>query len=180
MQTHVDIAIAGGGPVGLAIARMLIARGMSAQRIALIDAKSLATAAEDPRSVALSYGSRQLLEPIHGWPLSSTAIREIHISRRGSLGRTLIESNEYQLPAHTMGFGIKGCINWRSDFVRNYRDYKASNFKASELSWLWSINRGIMTPPGQDDQWLISLAHGQREIDILVEDFRELAQALRA
>ncbi len=88
--------------------------------------------------------------------------------------------DEYQLPAHTMGFGIKGCINWKSDFVRNYRDYKASNFKASELSWLWSMNRGIMTPPGQDDQWLISLAHGQREIDILVEDFRELAAALRA
>ena len=99
MQTHVDIAIAGGGPVGLAIASMLIARGMSAQHIALIDAKSLATAAEDPRSVALSYGSRQLLEPVHGWPLSSTAIREIHISRRGSLGRTLIEASEYQLPA---------------------------------------------------------------------------------
>jgi glutamate-1-semialdehyde 2,1-aminomutase len=87
--------------------------------------------------------------------------------------------DEYQLPAHTMGFGIKGCINWRSEFVRNYRDYKDSNFKASELSWLWSLNRGIMTPPGQDDQWLISLAHGQREIDILVEDFRGLAEALR-
>lgn len=99
MHTDVDIAIAGGGPVGLAIAGMLMSRGMSAQRIALIDAKPLVNAAEDPRSVALSYGSRQLLEPIHGWPLAATAIREIHISRRGSFGRTLIEANEYQLPA---------------------------------------------------------------------------------
>jgi glutamate-1-semialdehyde 2,1-aminomutase len=27
---------------------------------------------------------------------------------------------------------------------------------------------------------LISLAHGQKEIDLLVEDFREFAKALRA
>ena len=88
--------------------------------------------------------------------------------------------NEYELPAHTVGFGIKGCITWSVDPVRNYRDYKATDFKIAELSWLWSLNRGIITPPGLDEQWLISLAHTQNEIDILVEDFRELAAALRA
>jgi 2-octaprenyl-6-methoxyphenol hydroxylase len=99
MQTQVDIAIAGGGPVGLAIAGMLIARGINAKKIALIDAKSLSAAAEDPRSVALSYGSQQLLAQIHGWPTTATPIQEIHISRRGSFGRTLIEAAEYKLPA---------------------------------------------------------------------------------
>jgi glutamate-1-semialdehyde 2,1-aminomutase len=64
--------------------------------------------------------------------------------------------------------------------VRNYRDYKATDFKVAELSWLWSLNRGIITPPGLDEQWLISLAHEQNEIDILVEDFRQIAEALRA
>lgn len=86
---------------------------------------------------------------------------------------------EYELPAHTVGFGVKGCITWSTTPVRNYRDYKATDFKIAELSWLWSINRGIMTPPGLDEQWLISLAHGQKEIDILVEDFRSLAAAIR-
>ena len=88
--------------------------------------------------------------------------------------------NEYELPAHTVGFGIKGCITWSIDPVRNYRDYKATDFKVAELSWLWSLNRGIITPPGLDEQWLISLAHEQNEIDILVEDFRQLSVALRA
>ena len=87
--------------------------------------------------------------------------------------------SEYELPAHTIGFGVKGCITWSTTPVRNYRDYKATDFKIAELSWLWSINRGIMTPPGLDEQWLISLAHGQKEIDILVEDFRSLAAAIR-
>jgi glutamate-1-semialdehyde 2,1-aminomutase len=86
---------------------------------------------------------------------------------------------EYELPAHTVGFGVKGCITWATQPVRNYRDYKATDFKIAELSWLWSINRGIMTPPGLDEQWLISLAHGQKEIDLLVEDFRSLAAAIR-
>jgi glutamate-1-semialdehyde 2,1-aminomutase len=86
---------------------------------------------------------------------------------------------EYELPAHTVGFGVKGCITWATEPVRNYRDYKATDFKIAELSWLWSINRGIMTPPGLDEQWLISLAHGQKEIDLLVEDFRSLAAAIR-
>ena len=88
--------------------------------------------------------------------------------------------NEYELPAHTVGFGVKGCITWSPEPVRNYRDYKATNFKVAELSWLWSINRGIITPPGLDEQWLISLAHGQKEIDILVDDFAELAKTLRS
>jgi len=87
--------------------------------------------------------------------------------------------SEYELPAHTIGFGVKGCITWSTTPVRNYRDYKSTDFKIAELSWLWSINRGIMTPPGLDEQWLISLAHGQKEIDILVEDFRSLAAAIR-
>ena len=86
----------------------------------------------------------------------------------------------YELPAHTVGFGVKGCITWSVDPVRNYRDYKATNFEIAELSWLWSLNRGIITPPGLDEQWLISLAHTQTEIDLLVEDFRELAIALRS
>jgi glutamate-1-semialdehyde 2,1-aminomutase len=87
---------------------------------------------------------------------------------------------EFQLPAHTVGFGVKGCVTWSKDPVRNYRDYKATDFAIAELSWLWSINRGIITPPGLDEQWLISLAHGQKEIDLLVEDFRAFAVALRS
>ena len=87
---------------------------------------------------------------------------------------------EYQLPAHTVGFGVKGCVTWSTQPVRNYRDYKATDFGIAEAHWLFALNRGIITPPGLDEQWLISLAHGQTEIDLLVEDFREFAIALRA
>lgn len=87
---------------------------------------------------------------------------------------------EYQLPAHTVGFGVKGCVTWSTTPLLNYRDYQQqTNFDIAELSWLFSLNRGIITPPGLDEQWLVSLAHSQKEIDLLVENFHELAQALR-
>ena len=85
----------------------------------------------------------------------------------------------YELPAHTVGFGVKGCVTWSDTPVRNYRDYKATDFQIAELSFIWSLNHGIMTPPGLDEQWLISLAHGQAEIDFMVNDFSELAKTLR-
>ena len=88
--------------------------------------------------------------------------------------------DQYELPAHTVGFGVKGCITWSVDPVRNYRDYKATDFEVAELSWLWSLNRGIITPPGLDEQWLVSLAHTEHEMNILVKDFEEFAAALRA
>ncbi len=88
--------------------------------------------------------------------------------------------DQYQLPAHTVGFGVKGCVTWSTAPVRNYRDYKATDFGVAEAHWLFALNRGIITPPGLDEQWLISLAHTQTEIDILVDDFAEFAKALRA
>ena len=76
--------------------------------------------------------------------------------------------------------GIKGCITWSTTPVRNYRDYKATDFRLAELSWLWGVNRHILTPPGLDEQWLVSLAHTDEDMAVLVSDFRELAEALRA
>ncbi len=86
----------------------------------------------------------------------------------------------HELPAHTVGFGVKGCVTWSSTAVRNYRDYKATDFGLAELSWLWGVNRGVLTPPGLDEQWLVSLAHTDEDMAILVDDFRQLAEALRA
>jgi len=87
---------------------------------------------------------------------------------------------EHELPAHTVGFGVKGAVTWSPTPVRNYRDFKRIDFGLAELSWLWWLNRGILTPPGMDDQWLVSLAHTNQDMDLLVTGFQELANALRA
>ena len=94
-----DVAICGAGPVGMALAALLARRGMLGARIALIDAKTLAAAMTDPRSIALSYGSRMLLEEIGAWPVPATAIHQIHVSRRGQFGRSMIDRAEQDVPA---------------------------------------------------------------------------------
>lgn len=96
-----DIAICGAGPVGLAAALLLQRQGVAGGRIAVLDARSAEQAAADPRSIAISYGSRQILEQLGAWPLAPAAdeIHQIHVSRRGHFGRTLIEREELQVPA---------------------------------------------------------------------------------
>lgn len=93
------ILICGAGPVGISTAALLIARGLAPGSIVLIDAKTLPQTAADPRSIALSHGSQQILQEIGAWPIESNPIKQIHVSRRGHFGRTLIDCAEYDLPA---------------------------------------------------------------------------------
>ena len=107
MEPHkdtIDVAICGAGPVGLALAAMLAQRGVAGKRIALIDARALGQAISDPRSIALAWGSRELLEEVGAWPLlagsfAATPIHTIHVSRRGHFGRSLMDRDEHRLDA---------------------------------------------------------------------------------
>lgn len=95
-----DVTIVGAGPVGLALAAWLARRSASAAlSVALVDARDPEAAAGDPRAIAISEGSRMLLEPFGAWPADATAIERIHVSQRGRFGRTLIERDEHGLPA---------------------------------------------------------------------------------
>ena len=67
--------------------------------------------------------------------------------------------DEAGLPAHTIRLGAKGCITWSEEPIKNYRDYKATDFDIAFAQWMHGINRGILLPPGLDEQWLISVAH---------------------
>jgi len=102
MEQHhdnLDVAICGAGPVGLALAALLVRRGIEGSRIALIDARALGQAISDPRSIALAWGSRQLLEEVGAWAFPATPIHTIHVSRRGQLGRSLLDRSEHRLDA---------------------------------------------------------------------------------
>jgi 2-octaprenyl-6-methoxyphenol hydroxylase len=97
-----DVAICGAGPVGLALAALLARRGVPGERIVLVDGKALGQAISDPRSIALAWGSRMLLDDLNAWPdvsASSTPIHEIHVSRRGHLGRSMMDRLDHGLDA---------------------------------------------------------------------------------
>ncbi len=84
------------------------------------------------------------------------------------------------LPAHTVEFGAKGCITWSTDRVRNYRDYKATDFDLAFAQWMHGINRGILLPPGLDEQWLISVMHTEADAMRYADVFGEFVDELIA
>ena len=71
--------------------------------------------------------------------------------------------DEAGLPAHTVQFGAKGCITWAPVPIRNYRDYKATDFDLAFAQWIHGINRGVLLPPGLDEQWLVSMMHTEAD-----------------
>ncbi len=107
----VDLAICGAGPIGAAFALFLRERGVEADRIALIDARTAEAAAADDRMIAISHGSATLLARLGAWRPGieprATAIDAIHVSHRGHFGRTVIDRHDYGVPAlgHVIRYG---------------------------------------------------------------------------
>lgn len=77
------IAIVGAGPVGLALA-LLVARNLPNAQVSLFDARSAAhDVGGDPRTLALSLGSVQLLERLQAWDAAlAEPIREVRVSQQ--------------------------------------------------------------------------------------------------
>jgi 2-octaprenyl-6-methoxyphenol hydroxylase len=96
--SHFDAVVIGGGPVGAAAALELHAAGFG---VLLIEARAAATPASDERPLALSYGSRLILERLGIWDAlaPATAIARIHVSQRGRFGRAVLSATEASLPA---------------------------------------------------------------------------------
>ena len=89
-----DVAVIGAGPVGATLAALAAGHGLD---IALFEARPAPSG--EQRILALSHGSRDILEEARAWPIPAAAITSIHISQKGGPGRTLLEASEMALPA---------------------------------------------------------------------------------
>ena len=91
-----DIVIQGGGPVGLACAAWCLQKFPEA-KLALLDrnpANDADLTAADTRGVALSHGSKLLLDTINAWPTECADIHRVHVSQVGRFGRALMTREE--------------------------------------------------------------------------------------
>ncbi len=86
--------------------------------------------------------------------------------------------SKYDLPAHTITRGVKGCITWSKEPIRNYRDYKETDFEIAYAQWIYGINRGILLPPGLDEQWLVSVQHSEEDCQTHVDMLEAFAVEL--
>lgn len=99
-----DVAVVGGGPVGCALALLLARAGA---RVALLDARRWDDPARDPRLLALSWGSRLILEQAGAWQhiAGATPIEAVHVTEAGRFGSTVITPDDAGVPA--LGYVIE-------------------------------------------------------------------------
>lgn len=108
MKLSSDILIVGGGPVGATLALALQKKDIA---VTVLEARAAGASHGDQRALALSYGSRLILERLGLWQQlepHSTPINTIHISQRGSLGRTRLQAREHGQAAlgYVVAYGV--------------------------------------------------------------------------
>ena len=86
--------------------------------------------------------------------------------------------DEYELPGYAINVGPKGCVMFTPQRVTNYRDFIGLDSELWGASFFYLANRGILLPPGPDDQWTLSVQHTEADIDRYVEVFGEFAAEL--
>jgi glutamate-1-semialdehyde 2,1-aminomutase len=86
---------------------------------------------------------------------------------------------EHDLPWHVVTAGAKGCICFRRDPVRDYRDFLAVDGRLGHAHWLVQHNGGVFLPPwGKVEQWLLSVQHTDGDVERFLDNVAGLAARL--
>jgi glutamate-1-semialdehyde 2,1-aminomutase len=162
-------AICGGLPGG--------AVGMTDELAALIDdgrVKQQGTFNGNPLTMAAAQAT--LIDV-----LTPAAYSQLHAANDKLMGGCERIIAEYELPAHTVGMGSKGCVTFASEPVREYRDYLTKiHHDLSDLAWLYHMNHGIFMTPGRDEEWTLSVAHTGDHLARYLDAFEAFARDVTA
>ena len=83
------------------------------------------------------------------------------------------------LTAYVDGAGANGALMFYPNRVRNYRDWYHVDEDVWTHYWFAMANRGVIAQPyWWDEQWTLSVAHTEADIDRHLEVFAEIAPAL--
>jgi glutamate-1-semialdehyde 2,1-aminomutase len=86
--------------------------------------------------------------------------------------------DEHGLPGYAINVGAKGAVLFSPARITNYRDFIGLDEALWSAFYFFLANRGILLPPGPDEQWTLSVAHTDADIDRHVEVFGAFAAEL--
>ena len=73
--------------------------------------------------------------------------------------------------------GAKGCVIFAAEPLREYRDYLTKvDGELSTLAWLYHMNHGIFMTPGVEEEWTLSIAHSDDDVERYVNAFETFAR----
>jgi 2-octaprenyl-6-methoxyphenol hydroxylase len=149
--------------------------------VTVLEARSLGAAHSESRALALSFGSRRILEKLGLWGAliaQATPINSIHVSQKGSLGRTQLHAHDYHQQAlgYVLSYGVLSAaldraIEDAKPLVNFIFEASASNiaYAASQATVTYThsgVAHNISSP-------LVVLADGGRTLDELAGLSRE-------
>ena len=95
---------------------------------------------------------------------------------RSSLDATIAQ---YGYGWHVVSVGGKGCVTFKREPVREFRDFLTIDDRLGHLHWLMQHNGGVFLPPwGKVEQWLLSVQHDEDDVDRFARNFARLAEAV--
>lgn len=141
---------------------------------------------------AIADGRYEQVGTFNGNPLAMAATRATlsevltdesyaHLNRLAGDLRARLASviAEHGVDWHVVSVGAKGCVTFRKEPVREYRDFLQIDDRLGHLHWLMQHNGGVFLPPwGKVEQWLLSVQHDTADVDRFVANFARLAAAV--
>jgi glutamate-1-semialdehyde 2,1-aminomutase len=118
-------------------------------------------AAEATLTQVLTEDAYRTLESANSWLLSACD--------------DIIE--HYGLPCYSEGLGAKGCVIFAPEPIREYRDYLTKvDAELATLAWLYHMNNGVFMTPGVEEEWTISIAHTEADLQRFVDALEAFAK----
>ncbi|MEO8898174.1 MAG: aspartate aminotransferase family protein [Candidatus Dormibacter sp.] len=110
--------------------------------------------------------------------LTPAAYSQLDALAEGLQGGLAAVIAEHELPFHVLTLAARGCVTYRRDRVRNYRDYLEIDKAVPYLSWLYQSNRGVLMAPGAEENWTLSVQHSEADARRYIDNFGEFARDL--
>ncbi len=141
---------------------------------------------------AIADGRYEQVGTFNGNPLAMAATRATltevltseaydHLDALACRLRNALESviAAHGLDWHVVTVGAKGCVTFRRERVREFRDFLQIDERLGQLHWLVQHNGGVFLPPwGKVEQWLLSVQHDESDTDRFAANFSRLATAV--
>ena len=85
------------------------------------------------------------------------------------------------LPGHALSVGARGCVTLSPGPIRDYAALRANQDPdLVRLTWLNAVDRGLYVTPARPEQWTLSVAHTDEDVDACVDAFAALVDRLPA
>ena len=170
-----EYLVVGAGPVGLVFSLFLAKHNQNSH---LLEARKKNDSHSDGRALALSYGTKLILEDLGIWSSLEkkiSEIKDIHTSQKNSFGRTLLSASQYNLPAlgYIVSYGalskvLEEAVN-QSPKIKITYEFEVSAIKnEKDRSILYGGNKDLAI-----EAPLLVLADGGKNTTDLIEDLKK-------